>query len=71
MVKTITVQIPDWMDENYAKLIFQKLIEIEKHRRELIEKIIKKIALTEEDLENFERFRDELWKKEAKNYFSL
>ena len=37
MVKTITVQIPDWMDENYAKLIFQKLIEVEKLRRELLE----------------------------------
>jgi len=70
MPKQITIEIPGWIDENYVTELVKKLVEVEMRRREVIEKVIKK-RLTEKDLEDFERFRDDLWKKEAKKFFSL
>ena len=71
MPKQIVIEVPDWMDENYVAQILRKLVEIESLRREFIEKTIKKLELTELDLENFEKFREKTWKEEARKYFSL
>ena len=71
MPKQIMIEVPNWIDENYVTEIVRKLVEIEMQRREVIERVLKKLELTERDLEDFERFRDELWKKEAKKFFSL
>jgi len=65
------IEVPNWIDENYVTEIVRKLVEIEMQRREVVEKVLKKLELTGKDLEDFERFRDELWKKEAKKFFSL
>jgi len=65
------IEVPNWIDENYVTEIVKKLVEIEMQRREVVERVLKKLGLTEKDLEDFERFRDELWKKEAKEFFSL
>ena len=71
MPKQIMIEVPNWIDENYVTEIVRKLVEIEMRRREVIERVLKKLELTEKDLEDFERFRDELWRKEAKKFFSL
>ena len=71
MSKQIMIEVPNWIDENYVTEIVKKLIEIEMQRREVVERVLKKLELTEKDLEDFERFRDELWRKEAKEFFSL
>jgi len=71
MSKQIVVEVPDWVDEEFVTQILKKLIEIEETRKKTIEKVIRKLELMEKDLEDFERFRDELWEKEAENYFSL
>jgi len=36
-----------------------------------LEKVLKKLKLTEKDLEDFERFRDGVWKKRGKRVLSL
>jgi len=71
MPKQIVIEVPNWIDENYVAELVKKLIEIEIERREVVERVLKKLELTEKDLEDFERFRDELWRKEAKEFFSL
>ena len=71
MPKQIMIEVPNWIDENYVAEIVRKLVEIEMQRREVVERVLKKLELTEKDLEDFERFRDELWRKEAKKFFSL
>ncbi|WP_456327084.1 hypothetical protein [Archaeoglobus sp.] len=71
MPKRVMVEVPNWIDENYVMEIVKKFVEIEMQRREVVERILKKLELTDKDLEDFERFRDELWKKEAKKFFSL
>ena len=71
MSKQIMIEVPNWIDENYVTEIVRKLVEIEMQRRDVVERVLKKLELTEKDLEDFERFRDELWKKEAKKFFSL
>jgi len=71
MPKQIMIEVPNWIDEDYVTEIVKKLVEVEMQRREVVEKILKKLELTEKDLEDFERFRDDLWRKEAKKFFSL
>lgn len=67
MPKQIVMEIPD---EEYVTQILKRLIKIEEMRKKIVKKVIKKLELTEKDLEDFERFRDELWKEEAEKYFS-
>jgi hypothetical protein len=57
------IEVPNWIDEDYVTEIVRKLIEVETQRREIVERDLKKLELTGNDLEDFERFRDELWKK--------
>ena len=71
MPKQIVIEVPNWIDENYVTEMVKRLVEIEMQRRDVVERVLKKLELTEKDLEDFERFRDELWRKEAKKFFSL
>ncbi len=71
MPKTITIEIPEWADEELIKENITKLLEIEKGRRDIVSKIAKKLELDDKDLEEFEKFREDLWRKEAKSFFSL
>jgi len=71
MSKQIVIEVPSWVDENYVTEVVKRLIKVEEQRREVVEKVIKKLELTEKDLKDFEKFRDELWEKEAKEFFSL
>ena len=68
MKKTITLEVPDWLDEKLVVIAVRKLIEAEKARRKLVEEIINLLGLDEEDLEEFEKFRGELWEKEKRKY---
>lgn len=63
MKKTITLEVPDWLDEKLVKETVKRLIEAEETRKRLIEDIIVQLDLDERDLEDFEKFREELWKK--------
>jgi len=46
-------------------------VDVEAQRRKIVEKILKKLKLAKKDLEDFEKLREELWKIEAKEFFSL
>lgn len=71
MGKTIQIEVPDWVDEMFIVEVVKKLVDVEAQRRKIVEKILKKLKLAEKDLEDFEKFREELWKREAKEFFSL
>ncbi len=71
MGKTIQIEVPDWVDEMFIVEVVKKLVDVEAQRRKIVEKILKKLKLAEKDLEEFEKFREELWKREAKEFFSL
>ena len=68
MKKTITLEVPDWLDEKLVKETVKRLIEAEETRKRLIEDIIAQLDLDERDLKDFEKFREELWKKEKEKY---
>ena len=70
MKKTITLEVPDWLDEKLVKETVKRLIEAEETRKRLIEDIIAQLDLDERDLKDFEKFREELWKKRKKNTFN-
>ena len=71
MGKIIQIEVPEWVDEMFIVEVVKKLVDVEAQRRKIVEKILKKLKLAEKDLEDFEKFREELWKREAKGFFSL
>ena len=71
MGKTIQIEVPEWVDEMFIVEVVKKLVDVEAQRRKIVEKTLKKLKLAEKDLEDFEKFREELWKIEAKEFFSL
>ena len=70
MGKTITIKVPDWLDERLVVEAVKRLVEAEEARRKLVEEIIGQLSLDERSLEDFERFREELWRKEREKYLS-
>jgi len=70
-MKTLKLKIPDWVDESMVKYHVKEMVELEKKRKKILKRIISKLNLNEKDLEEFEEFRADLWKKEWKKYFSL
>lgn len=66
-MKEINVKVPDWMDEDFFKLQVERIITLEKKKRELIEKTIEKLDLNENDLKELGKVREEVWKEEKKN----
>ena len=71
MGKIIQIEVPEWVDEMFIVEVVKKLVDVEAQRRKIVEKTLKKLKLAEKDLEDFEKFREELWKREAKEFFSL
>lgn len=71
MGKIIQIEVPEWVDEMFIVEVVKKLVDVEAQRRKIVEKTLKKLKLAEKDLEDFEKFREELWKIEAKEFFSL
>lgn len=70
MAKTVTIRVPEWLDERLVVEAVERLVEAEKARRKLVEEIISQLGLGEKDLEEFEKFREELWRKEKEKYLS-
>lgn len=70
MGRTITIKVPDWLDERLVVEAVKRLVEAEEARRKLVEEIIGQLGLDERSLEDFERFREELWRKEREKYLS-
>ena len=67
IMKQITIQVPDWITEEDIKyLIETSLFDILLLRR--IEELVEKLGLTEKDLEEFEKIREEVWKEIKKEY---
>jgi len=65
-MKEISIKIPEWMDEDLVKLQVERLISLEKRRRELVEEVVKKLELSKEDLKELEKVREEVWKEEKR-----
>ena len=65
---TITVEIPENIPIDRIKRKIQKLIAEERLKWELFEKAKEELNLTEEDLKDFEKAREEAWKEIKKKY---
>jgi hypothetical protein len=65
-MREILIRVPEWIDEDFIKLQIERIISIEKRRRELIEETLKKLSIDEEDLKELERVREDVWKEEKK-----
>ncbi|MFP3910003.1 MAG: hypothetical protein ACLFVX_09105 [Archaeoglobaceae archaeon] len=65
-MKEINVKVPEWMDEDFFKLQVERIITLEKKKRELIEKTVEKLDLNENDLKDLEKVREQVWREEKK-----
>ena len=65
---TITIDVPENVPVEIIKRKIQKLIKEEQLKWELFEKAKEELNLTEEDLEDFEKAREEAWKEIKKKY---
>ena len=70
MGRVVKVKVPRWIREALVREHVRRLVEAEEARRRFIEEVIRRMGLTEEDVEDFERFREELWRREGKSYLS-
>lgn len=65
-MKQILINVPEWVDEELVKLQMERILAIQSRKRELIEETIRKLDIGEEDLQQLEIIRGEVWKKETK-----
>ncbi|ADC69564.1 conserved hypothetical protein [Methanocaldococcus sp. FS406-22] len=65
---TITIDVPENVPVEIIKRKIQKLIKEEQLKWELFEKAKEELNLTEEDLKDFEKAREEAWKEIKKKY---
>jgi len=65
-MKQILINVPEWVDEELVKLQMERILAIESRKRELIEETVKKLGIGEEDLQQLEIIRGEVWKKEKR-----
>ncbi len=68
--KFVKVEVPEWVSEELVREYVRRLVEAEEARRRFVEEILRLMGLSEEDVEDFERFREELWRKEGVKFFS-
>ena len=68
--KFVKVEVPEWVSEEIVWEYVRRLVEAEEARRRFVEEILRLMGLSEEDVEDFERFREELWRKEGVKFFS-
>jgi len=43
MPKQIVIEVPNWIDENYVTEMVKRLVEIEMQRRDVVERVLKKL----------------------------
>ncbi|WP_457555043.1 hypothetical protein [Candidatus Pyrohabitans sp.] len=67
-MREILIRVPEWIDEDFIKLQIERIISIEKRRRELIEETLKKLSIDEGDLKELERVREDVWKEESMGF---
>jgi len=68
---TLTLEVPEWVDEiklkervyNVVKELSDKDYKIKR-----LKELISELDLDEEDLERFEKVREEVWKERKKEY---
>ena len=65
-MKQISIKVPEWINEDSVKLQMERIVSLETRKKELIEDTLKKMNLGDEELENLERIREDVWKKEKK-----
>ena len=65
---TITIDVPENVPIERIKRKIQKLITEERLKWELFEKAKEELNLTEKDLKDFEKAREEAWKGIKKKY---
>jgi hypothetical protein len=65
-MKQISINVPEWIDENLVKLQMERIVSLETRKREITEDILKKMNMGDEDLEDLERIREDVWKEEKK-----
>jgi len=65
-MKQILINVPEWVDEDLVKLQMERILAIENRKRELIEETLNKLDVGDEDLQQLEKIRGEVWKKEKR-----
>ena len=65
-MKQILINVPEWVDEELVKLQMDRILAIESRKRDLIEETVTKLDVEEGDLQQLEKIRGEVWKKEKR-----
>ena len=78
MTKSITLalEVPEWVDEiklkervyDFVKEMSDKDYKIKRLKELISKELISELNFDEEDLEKFEKVREEVWKKRKKEY---
>ncbi len=67
----ITLKLPKGITEEEIKSIVEKYIKLKLEGMKALDKLLSEKGLDDEDLEDFEEFRDELWIKKGKREHRL
>lgn len=65
-MKQISINVPEWIDEDIVKLQMERIVSLETRKREITEEILEKMNMGDEELEDLERIREDVWKEEKK-----
>ena len=68
---TLTLEVPEWVDESKLKervYDFVKELSDKDYKINRLKELISELNLDEEDLEKFEKVREEVWKERKKEY---
>ncbi|MGD2250707.1 MAG: hypothetical protein PVF58_20105 [Candidatus Methanofastidiosia archaeon] len=68
---TLTLEVPEWVDEIKLKervYDFVKELSDKNYKIKRLKELISELILDEEDLEKFERVREEVWEERKKEY---
>ena len=68
---TLTLEVPEWVDESKLKervYDFVKELSDKDYKINRLKELIYELNLDEEDLEKFEKVREEVWKERKKEY---
>ena len=68
---TLTLEVPEWVDEIKLKeriYDFVKELSDKDYKIKRLKELISELNFDEEDLEKFEKVREEVWEKRKKEY---
>jgi len=68
---TLTLEVPEWVDEIKLKervYDFVKELSDKGYKIKRLKELISELNLDEEDLEKFEKVREEVWEERRKEY---